>query len=102
MPPTLFDDLPLDFRDSPAIGSMVGGGTRNVHRRFNSRRQLAYRVAHGLIEIFQFLSIHPPVEGSADVGAEQPEFDVIQFVNHRVLAMCEPGMSHRRRGDNVP
>ena len=69
MTPTLFDDLLLYFRDSPTIESAVGGGTRNVHRRFNSPCQLVYRVTHRLIEIFQFLSIHSPVEGSADICA---------------------------------
>jgi len=70
MPPTLFDDLLLYLRDSPAMENTVGGGTRNVHRPSNSRRQLAYRIAHGLTEVIQFLSIHSSVEGSADIGAE--------------------------------
>jgi len=38
MSPASVDDLPLYFRDSPTIGSMVGGRTRNVDGWFNSRR----------------------------------------------------------------
>ena len=37
--------------------------------RFNSRRQLIYRIAHGLAEVVEFLSIHSPVEGFTDIGA---------------------------------
>ena len=65
-----FDNLLLYFRDSPAIGSMVSERTRNVHRRWsNSRRQLIYRIAHGLVEVVQFLSIHSPFKGSTDISA---------------------------------
>ena len=82
MPPALFDDLLLYFRDSPAIEGVVGGRSRNVYRWFNSRRQLVYCIAHGLAEVGQFLSVHSPVKRSADISAGQPELDVIQFVDH--------------------
>ena len=68
VPPALLDDLRLYFHDSPAIENMVNGRTRNVNRRFNSRRQLIYRITHRLAEVVQLLSVHPPVEGSADVS----------------------------------
>jgi len=64
--PTPFHDPSLYFCNSPVI--IVGGRTRNVSQWFNSRRQLIYRVAHGLTELVQSPSVHPPVEGSADGG----------------------------------
>ena len=69
MPPTLLDDLLLYFHDSPAIESVVGGRARNARGWFNSRRQLTYRIAHGLAEVVQFLSVHSPIKGSTDVSA---------------------------------
>ena len=42
--------------------SMIGGRTQNVSRWLDSRRQLIYRIAHGLTEIFQPLPVHSPVE----------------------------------------
>ena len=102
IPPAPFDDLLLYFRDRPAIESMVGGRNRSVYYRVNSRHQLIYRIARGLAEVVQLLSIHSPVEGFADIGTGQPEFDVILFIGHRVLNMCEPGTSHRRREWNLP
>ena len=66
-PLTLFDDLLLDFRDGPVIESKISGRTRDVYRWFDSRRQLIYRLAHGLTEVVQLLSIHSPLKGSADI-----------------------------------
>ena len=67
MPTASFDNLLLYFRDSPAVGSMVSERTLNVYRRRpNSRRQLIYRIAHGLV---QFFSIHSPFKGSTDISA---------------------------------
>ena len=68
-PPTLFDDLLLYFRDGPAIESVISGRTRDVYRRFDSHRQLIYRLAHGLTEVVQLLSIHSPLKGSTDISA---------------------------------
>ena len=79
------------FRDSPAIENTVGGRTQNAYHRFNSRGQLVYRITHRLTEVVEFLSIHSPVEGSTDIGTEYPKLDVIQFVNHGVLTMVNPG-----------
>ena len=76
-----FDGLLLNLRHSPAIeGSLVGG--LNAYHWSNSRCQLTYGIAHGLAEIAQFLSVHPPVKCSADIGAVQPEIDEIRFVCH--------------------
>ena len=68
-----------------------------MYRCLGSRRQLIYRIAHRLAEVPQLLSVHPPVEGPTDIGAEQSDLDVIRFVDYRVLAAREPGTSHRRR-----
>ena len=78
-------------------------GTSSVNHQncvslVDPRRQLIYRLVHRLTEIIEFLSIHPPVEGSADIGAAQPEFDVILFVDHRILDTCKSGVHHRRIG----
>ena len=43
-----------------------------------------------LAEIVQLLSVHSPVEGPTDIGAEQSDFDVIHFVDHRVLLFVSP------------
>jgi len=102
MPPAPFDDLLLYFRDSPAIKNIVGEKNRCVYCRLNSRRQLVYRIVHRLTEIVQLLPIHSPVEGFTDISTGQPELDVVLFVDHRVLTMCEPGIYHRRREENLP
>jgi hypothetical protein len=38
---------------------------------------LIYRIAHRLAEVVHLLPIHSPLEGSADIGTEYPELDVI-------------------------
>ena len=73
-----------------------------MRHRFDPRRQLAYRLAHGLAEVVQFLPIHSPVEGSTDIGAAQPEFDVFLFIDHRILDTCEHEVHRRRIGGNAP
>jgi len=67
-----------------------------MYHWFDPRRQLIYRVTHGLTEIVQFLSVHPPIEGSADIGAVQPELDVFLFVDHRILDTREPEVHYCR------
>ena len=69
MPLASLDDLVLDFCDSPAIGRMVGGRARIAYGRANLRRQMIYPVTHGLAELIQLLSVHPPFQGSADISA---------------------------------
>ena len=102
MSPALFDNLILHFRDSPAADSIVSEKVRSAHWRFNPRQQLAYRIAHRLAEVVEFLSIHSPIKGLTDTGTEQSELDVILFVDHRILVMCESGTSRRKREGNIP
>jgi hypothetical protein len=56
-----------------------------MHRWFNPRRQLIYRLAHGSTKVVQFLSVHPPIKGSAYISASQPEVDVVGFIAHGIL-----------------
>jgi hypothetical protein len=102
MTPASFLDLLLYFFNGPAIGRIGERTEQILTTRLNSRCQLIYRVAHRLAEIVQFLFAHPPFEGFADISTEQPEFDVVLFVDHRVLTMCEPSISHRRREGTHP
>ena len=76
-------------------------GVRNLHRWFYSRCQQTYRVVHGLAELTQFLSVQHPTKCSTDIGAKQPEFDAIHFVNHRVINRCESGADCSRRVRNA-
>jgi len=92
----VFVDLLLYFRDGPTIENTIGRRVGNAYHRSNSRRQSFYRVTHRLVEVVHLLSIHSPGEGPTDIGAEQPEIDIIAFVNHCVLAMCEPDVFRRR------
>ena len=70
--------------------------------RFNSLGQLIYRLAYRLVEIIQSPSIHPPVKGFAYVGAGYPKLDVVDFVGHEFLIICEFGIRHRKRGGDAP
>ena len=96
------DDLVLYCRDSPAIGRMVGGRARIGCGRTDLRGQMIYPVTHGPAELVQFLSVHPPFQGSADISAVQPELNVIGIVGHQVLVVCKPGTSHCRRVETYP
>ena len=51
----------------------------------NSRRQLFNRFAYGLTELIHSSSVHPPFECIAYIHAGPAEFDVVLFVEHRVL-----------------
>jgi hypothetical protein len=97
-----FADLPLDFPHSSAVKRIISELPKLSITGLNSRRQLIYRLAHGLTEVTQFLPVHSPVEGFADICAVQPELDVIQFVRHRVLDTCEPEVHRYRVERNVP
>ena len=63
----------------------------------DSPPQLLNRLVHRWTEIARFLPLHPPVEGLAYPGAEQPKIDVIGLVGHRVLFTCEQGTPGERR-----
>ena len=69
MPFALFGDFLFYFRDGLVIENKIGG-SRNVHHWFNSRLQLVYRITDRLVEVFHLLSVHSPVEGCTNVGAE--------------------------------
>ena len=57
---------------------------------YHSRRQLAYRITHGTTELIQVLSVHPTVKRSTNISAFQPEPNVVQLIDHRVLDRREP------------
>ena len=48
---------------------------------------MAYRIAHGPAEVARSLSVHvhPLNKGCTDVGAVQPEFEIILLIGHRIL-----------------
>lgn len=69
-----------------------------MHCWFNPRRQLRNRVANVLTEVVQLLSVHPPLEHPADVGAGQPELDILLFVNHQILDAGETEARRRIMG----
>ena len=52
---------------------------------------MAYGIRHGTTELIQFLSVHSPIKGSTYVRTGQTKFDVVLFVGHRILAICEHG-----------
>ena len=72
------------------------------HWRFNPHRQLAYRIAHGPTEVFRSLPVHPLNKGCTDVGAVQPEFEVILLIGHGILEKRKSESHRRRIGGRVP
>ena len=74
-------EFPLDIRYSPAIKNNITDG-RDACPWFNSHRHLTDRTVHGLTELVWFLSTRPSVKRPADIGAEQPKFDIIRFIHH--------------------
>jgi len=81
---TPLDDLAPDIRHGPAIGSMsyISEGSK---ADFNSRRQLIDPLEHRTTKFAQPLPPQSPVEGGTDGIAGQPKFDVVHFIDHRVL-----------------
>ena len=51
----------------------------------NPHCQLAYRLAHGLIKVDQSFPVHSPAKRCTDLGAVQPDFNVILLIGHCVL-----------------
>ena len=96
--PGQFVDRPLYFLNTPVIEDTVGGRTRRMYHRIDSRFQLVYRIAYGLAQFVCPLSICSPPKGVTDVGAEYPEIHAILFVRQLVLTMLESGTSRSRRG----
>ena len=102
MPLGHFLDLLLYFLHDPAIENGVGESTRSVHRWMNSHLQPVYRIAHGLAEVVQFLSICSSSEGITDTSTEYPEVYAILIIGHLVLAGYGLGTSHRGREGSLP
>ena len=105
IPSTFLDDLLLD----PCHGSVIMGTVRSRikysvcrGRRWGSHCQLLNCIAHRLTEIAHSPSIHPSIECSTYIRACQTEFDIVQFVNHRVLAACEYRKLDPGRGRTYP
>ena len=83
---TLLDGIPLDIRGSSRVIRRIVSMLRELwHWRFNPLRQLAYRLAHGPTEVFRSPPVHPLNKSCTDVGAVQPEFEVILFIGHGIL-----------------
>ena len=100
-PFTALGDLPLDARDSPGIRpktSPMRYSNQNVYGWCNSRRQLVDCLAHRVVEVAQSLPVQSPVEGSTDISAGQPQFDVIHPVDHRVLGPFQLAVGQRKLG----
>ena len=102
VPFALFDGLSLYLCNGPVIERILSGQVRSANRLFNSRSQSIYRIAHRLTELVQALSFHPSVERFTDIGAVQPDLDVLQFVGHRVLVICELVAHRCTTGRDIP
>ena len=50
-----------------------------------------------MIEIVRLLFSHSSVKGFTNVGAGQPELDVVRFIGHGILVAREHRMNLRRR-----
>jgi hypothetical protein len=84
VPFALFCDHRLDLRHGSVIEKIVGELSR-LHHWFNPHRQPIHRLAHGLTEVVLFLPVHCPFKGSTNIGAGQPEVDIVGFVGHEIL-----------------
>ena len=63
----------------------------------NLRRQLLNPLVYGAVEVAQLLPLQSLIEGCADVGASQPEFNVIHLVGHRVLGALIQSTTHQQQ-----
>ena len=66
-----------------------------MHWWCNSRRQLLNCLADGATKVDPPPPVQTLVEGSADVSVEQPEFNVIQLVDHLVLGAFQTTIDRR-------
>ena len=71
---------------------------QRMRRWLNSRSQLSNPLEHWLTEFIRPSPVHSPVEGPTNVGAGQPEIDIVHFVDHRVLYTSACGEPTRTRG----
>ena len=69
-----------------------------MHCQLNSRRQLLDCLDNGLVEVPRSFSVQSPVKDSTGISAGQPKFDVVHFVNHRVLRTLTSNRPTRTRG----
>ena len=93
----LLENHPLDLGNSSTVEHAVSELSQMTDHQFNSRCQLVYRIAHGPAEVAQSLPVHSPIKRFADVGAVQPELDVVPFVDHEVLWKRDPETNRRRK-----
>ena len=84
VPLALFPVILLNLRHGSAIGSILSA-IQPVHNWLNPRRQLVYRLAHGLIEVFHSSPLRSPVEDFTDLGAVEPELDVVLLIGQGFL-----------------
>ena len=54
-----------------------------------------------MTEFVQVLSIHPSVKRSTEIGALQPNLNIVHFVGRRVLARCQLEIAGHRRGHTL-
>ena len=57
--------------------------------RYNSRCQLIDCLAHRVVEVVQLFSSQSSVESGANLGAGQPEFDIIHLVDQVLLGVFQ-------------
>lgn len=69
---------------------------------FDPRIQLVYRFAHRLTEVCQSLPVHSSIKGLADMGATEPKIDIVPFVGHEVLEICDQEAHHDRTRVHAP
>ena len=68
----------------------------------NPHFQSGDRLAHRLAKVIQFPPVRPPLQGFTYLGTGKPKFDVIGFIAHRILGLCESGAHRRRIEEDVP
>ena len=94
IPPAFLNDLLLDSCHGPAIKDVVSSCTQYSvcrNRWLDSRCQLSNRFVHRLAELAHSPPVHPPIKRSTYIRTGKTEFDVVQFVDHRVLATYKHG-----------
>ena len=68
----------------------------SVYHRCNSRCRLDDCLGRRVVEVLWQPPVQPPIEGDADVGVGQPEFDVVRLVRHRVLDAFQPAADRHK------
>ena len=73
-----------------------------MYRWCDSRRQMVDCLADGVVKVVQPLPGQSPVEGSTNISAGQPKFDVIRLVYHRVLDVFQLAIDQGKPEGNSP